>query len=346
MAPGDAPAPAERGWAGVIVGLVAFLILPSWFRWMAPVTGSLLLLLPALGTMMVLGWWAGGGAVIAVLWVGVGVAAVMIPAPHGAFDLLQRGWAVLVAASFGVACITSTTRPLVGRALIAIGMSTAVSAALLLGSTGGMERVQRVVQAEFAGRVTQMVSEVDSSFASDDWKERVKASPKLGEFGAAVRQQLQGFPEAAAQYVIVAPALLALESILAVALAWALYHRLSRARLGPPLGRIRDFRFSDHLVWGVVAGLVMVVVAPSTGIRYAGVNLLVFFGALYVLRGFGVLWWFVASSRLTVALMVLLGVLLAPVAVPAFVALALGLGVGDTWLDWRNRARPTIQSSE
>ena len=344
--PDDAPAPTERSWVGVIVALLLFLVLPPWLRWVAPVTSSLLLLLPALGAMMVVGWWAGGSVVLAAVWLGVGAAAVVLPVPHSAFDGLQRGWAVLVAASFGLACVAGRTQSLIGRALTAVGISAAVAMSLIIASPGGVGRVQRTAQAEFAGRVARMVSEVDSSFASAEWKEQAKASPRMAEFGTAVQQQLRGFPEAAAQYVLVAPALLALESIVALALAWALYHRWSRARLGPPLGRVRDFRFSDHLVWGVVLGLVMLVVPLAAGIRYAGVNLLVFFGALYAFRGFGVLWWFVAPSRLTVALMVLLGVLLAPVAVPALVALTLGLGVADTWLDWRNRARPTIQSSE
>ena len=47
--PDDAPAPTERGWVGVIVALLLFLVLPPWLRWVAPVTSSLLLLLPALG---------------------------------------------------------------------------------------------------------------------------------------------------------------------------------------------------------------------------------------------------------------------------------------------------------
>jgi hypothetical protein len=60
-----------------------------------------------------------------------------------------------------------------------------------------------------------------------------------------------------------------------------------------------------------------------------------FFGALYVLRGLGVLAWFIAERRLALAILILLAVLFTP----AVGVLALGLGLGDTWVDWRGRAR-------
>ena len=79
-----------------------------------------------------------------------------------------------------------------------------------------------------------------------------------------------------------------------------------------------------------------------------GRNLLVFFGALYAIRGFGVLSWFLAPGALAAALLVGFAMLwwpvLSPVAVLGFMLLALaafGLGLGDTWADWRSRARPT-----
>jgi hypothetical protein len=133
------------------------------------------------------------------------------------------------------------------------------------------------------------------------------------------------------------PATLALESLLALALAWSLYHRLNRARVGPPLARLRDFRFSDELVWGVVVGLVLALVPTLAPLRGAGYNLLAFFGALYALRGLGVLSWFFAPGRAAAAVLIVLGSVFLPVSLP----LALGLGLGDTWLDLRSRARPT-----
>ena len=77
-------------------------------------------------------------------------------------------------------------------------------------------------------------------------------------------------------------------------------------------------------------------------------GLLVFFGALYAIRGFGVLSWFLAPGALAAALLAGFAMMWLPmlneVAVLGFMLLTLaafGLGLGDTWADWRSRARPT-----
>ena len=148
--------------------------------------------------------------------------------------------------------------------------------------------------------------------------------------------------------VAVFPALLALQSLAALALAWATYHRLSRARLGAPLRPLKEFRFNDQLVWGLIVGLTIVLLPTLASLRGVGRNLLVFFGALYAVRGFGVLSWFMAPGSLGVTLSVGFIMLAAPV-IQVFAALvlmflgaaALALGLGDTWADWRNRPRPT-----
>jgi hypothetical protein len=144
------------------------------------------------------------------------------------------------------------------------------------------------------------------------------------------------------------PSLLLLESLIALALAWAIYHRISRTRLGVPLGFLKDFRFNDQFVWGLIAGLTIVFVPAFHYLDGVGRNLLVFFGALYAIRGFGVLSWFLAPGALAAALLVGFAMLWWPVlnavAVLGFVLLALaafGLGLGDTWADWRSRARST-----
>ena len=72
-------------------------------------------------------------------------------------------------------------------------------------------------------------------------------------------------------------------------------------------------------------------------LRGAGINLLVFFGALYVVRGAGVLAWLLGPKRWARVLLVTVGVIAWQLLAP----FALVLGVGDTWLDWRGRTRPT-----
>jgi hypothetical protein len=111
---------------------------------------------------------------------------------------------------------------------------------------------------------------------------------------------------------------------------------LSRARLGAPLGALREFTFSDQLVWGLVAGFTILVLPAFKALMYVGLNIVIFLGALYALRGFGIFVWFLPRGRAAVtALFSIVALLLGPLAVPV----AFGLGVSDTWIDWRRRAR-------
>jgi hypothetical protein len=125
-----------------------------------------------------------------------------------------------------------------------------------------------------------------------------------------------------------------------MALAWALFHRFSRTRLGEPLGRLREFRFNDHWIWSVIVGLVVALLPALESLRPLGVNLLVFFGTLYALRGAGVLAFFLRPGRSLLGLLVGVALLLL---LRDGAAIALGLvGLGDTWADWRRRIRPAV----
>lgn len=175
--------------------------------------------------------------------------------------------------------------------------------------------------------------------------EFVKAMPQVASLPDEFDQQLKLLAETGTGLF---PSLLLLESLIALSLAWATYHRLARTRLGAPLGHLREFRFNDQLVWGLIVGLAIVFVPALDFLGLAGRNLLVFFGALYAIRGFGVLSWFLAPGALAIAGVVGFAMLFWPVlstvAVLGFMLLALaafGLGLGDTWADWRRRARPT-----
>ena len=135
------------------------------------------------------------------------------------------------------------------------------------------------------------------------------------------------------------PALVLLQSVAALAAAWALYRRVARDPEGTPLPALREFRFSDHLIWGVVAALVALVIPGISALRAVGLNLAVFFGGLYVARGMGVLAALAAvggfGGPLAVLFVLLVTLFLLPLA--AFAALA--MGVTDTWVDWRKLAR-------
>ena len=149
-----------------------------------------------------------------------------------------------------------------------------------------------------------------------------------------------------------APAMLLFESLAALGLAWSLHHRFSRTRVGPPIAPIREFRFEDQLVWGFILGLILalgprIFVAESLstpvqeGMQEVGWNLLLFFGGLYGLRGIGVMTWFLVlpGRWLGAALVAAFAIL------PPLWSFPVGIGLGDTYFDWRRRIGPSNQGS-
>jgi hypothetical protein len=210
-----------------------------------------------------------------------------------------------------------------------------------------LSQASHTVASEFARRNAETMSSMNDVIKQypEQWKDLTSKVPKLAESVAETPKELDLLSRWG---VAVFPALLALESLAALALAWATYHRLGRARLGAPLRPLRDFRFNDQLVWGLIVGLTIMLLPTLTSLRGAGKNLLVFFGALYAVRGFGVLTWFMAPGSLGITLTVGFIMLCVPLlnifALLAFIMAgiaSLALGLGDTWADWRSRARPT-----
>ena len=345
MADAASPAPTERGWGKLLLSLAAFLFLPHLppLRALLPVEETLLLLLPALAACCLVGWWAGGRFALALVWVGLAVWVLAQSAMPGSFFNLVRGWSLLLAGAFGLVCLFGAHRPFFPRALTALCL--ALGLVFVMGVRGPVTagRAGQAVQAEFTRRNAEAMTTF-RTFVGEH-PEVVQKMPQMDTVLTEFEGRLQSTSTAGKGLF---PSLLLLESLVALALAWTTYHRLSRTRLGAPLGPLKDFRFNDQLVWGLIAGLAIVFVPALDFIDGTGRNLLVFFGALYAIRGFGVLSWFLAPGALAGTLMVGFVMLWWPVlnavAVLGFMLLALaafGLGLGDTWADWRRRARPT-----
>jgi hypothetical protein len=183
---------------------------------------------------------------------------------------------------------------------------------------------------EFNRRNDQSIASLRQVSGQPGWRGMVERSPSLQRLTEESEIQLASIPKWS---TILMPALLALESLAALALGWALFHRMSSVPLGPPLGKLRDFRFNDHLVWGIAVGASVFLLQAFAEGKNAGLNLLVFFGFLYVMRGLGILSWLSKTRAMTFMLVVL-----TVFAWPLIAALAFGLGLGDTWLDLRARA--------
>jgi hypothetical protein len=339
------PAPSERGWGKLLLALAAFLFIP-WMpplRALFPVEETLLLLLPALAACCLVGWWAGGRLFLALIWVGLAAWALAQPTVPGSFYNLVRGWSLLLAGGFGLVCLLAAQRAFFSRALATLALALVLVLAMSARGPLTLRRADDAVRVELARRNAESVA-IFRTFVKEH-PEFVQAMPEMAALPDDFETQLKVTAETGLGLF---PSLLLLESMAALALAWATYHRLSRMRLGVPLGHLKDFRFNDQLVWGLIAGLAIVFVPALDFMGGTGRNLLVFFGALYAIRGFGVISWFLAPGALAVTLLVGFAMLWWPVlktvAVLGFMLLALaafGLGLGDTWADWRRRARPT-----
>jgi hypothetical protein len=342
--------PAERGWWRLLLAIAAFLLVPALpqFRALLPVEHTMILLVPALAACCLVGWWAGGRLLLAAIWVGLAVmVAVQTPTAPSVYYNLARGWSLLLAGAFGLVCLFGARRSFFPRALTALTFAFALAFGMMAFGPMSGAQVREAVGAELGRRNAETMTTMRQilSTYSGPWKRVVERVPQAGGLPAETDRQLRALSAGGVQ---VFPALLALESLCALAIAWAAYHRLGRTRLGAPLAPLKDFRFNDQLVWGLIVGLTIVFLPTLAAFRAAGSNLLVFFGALYALRGLGVLAWFLAPGALVGGLTVGLAMLLWPVlnviAVLGFMLLliaALGLGLGDTWADWRRRPRPT-----
>jgi hypothetical protein len=341
------PAAGERGWGKLLIAVLAFLIVPAipQFSALLPVDQSMLLFVPALAACTLAGWWAGGRTLLALAWVALATLVVMQPQMPDAFQNLARGWSLVLAGSFGLVCLFSARRPFFSRALIAL--TIALGLAVIMSTLGPVKSADMTaaIGDELTRRNAQTMSMLNGFIGQypKQWNDWVARVPRLGELPAQTEKHLGAL---AILGRTLYPSLLALQSLAALAIAWSVYHRLSRARLGPPLGMLRDFRFNDQLVWGLIVGLTFVFLPTLSSVRVIGRNLLVFFGALYALRGLGVLSWFMAPGTLATTASVGFAMMLVPglnvIAALGFIFLAIaafGLGLGDTWADWRSRAR-------
>jgi hypothetical protein len=351
----------RKSWRRLIVALVFFLAVPliPQLRVVFPIEQTLMLLAALMAACMVIGWRQGGRLSIAISWLLLAAALVAWPSvPQGTQSVtlarswlfsagnsympLARGWTLLLAASFGLVSLFGTAQSFISRALSALAFAAGVGFILVLLSPGGPGRIATTMTDEYARRNSESIAQLHEGANTQPWKDQVDKSPSIQRLNQLTEEELLSIPKWSA---ILAPAILALESLAAMAIAWSFYHRLRTVAIGPMLGRLRDFRFNDQLVWGVAVGASVYLLPAFTEGKTAGLNILVFFGFLYVLRGLGILG-FVSNGkvwRLVVAIVGsfifavivadTLGFLISPIF--PITALAFALGLGDTWLDWR-----------
>ena len=259
-------------------------------------------------------------------WPAVAAAAVILALsfagsrPGGVEWYVPRAWGLIAGGTFVAVTMARGTDGLLGRALAAV--AAAVAVVLLIG----------VVRPD-------AIRNLDWWVASEIRQAALIAGGILEQFRGtsdpALRDQMQGAIERWVTFQEDAyPAMVALATMACLGLAWFGLERFSGIARTP--GPVRDFRFSDHLVWLLIGGLALVVLPLGGAALRVGENAALFMGGLYLVRGLAILIWVAAAavtSGWTAALLTVSAVLLYPVVIGT----ALILGLTDTWLDLRGR---------
>jgi hypothetical protein len=220
--------------------------------------------------------------------------------------------------------------PFFTRAIFAVGLALGVGFIIALSSSSGMARFEHAAGEEFSRRVSGSIQLIEDRRSTPEWQDFATRFPTVDAAYDEGEALMRDIPNHSASLL---PALLALQSLVALGLAWAVYRRLSPISIGPALGRLTEFRFNDQLIWGVAVGATLCLLPQFEEGKNAGYNLLLFFGMLYLIRGTGVLAWMLRGRWLVVFLLSLYP--------PVYVPVTLALGLGDTWLDLRKRVKPT-----
>lgn len=264
----------------------------------------LLILIPLSALLMALGPRRG-------LWAVVGLAGAVLllqgPTTDWVFTF-SRGWALVLSGWFVVACVGMPGPGFVHRGLVAVAATAGTAALFFVLNPGSFGQLDQQIGQEFDASVQAFLG------ATAD------AAP------AAARSI---FEQAGEVQATLYPAVLALASLSGLAVAWWAHRRIVAGE-PQPLSRLREFRFTDGLVWVLIAGVALLLAPLDAAADRAGSNLLLFMGALYAVRGLAVVTVLANSlGPLLTALVVVLSAVIYP--------LAIMVGLTDTWLDLRTR---------
>jgi hypothetical protein len=263
-------------------------------------------------------------------WTAIAVAATWVAMlaleSTGIASAMLMAWGVIAAGAFTALMITRD-RPVISGAIGAACLATAGATAWtwLLGSRW---------------------QDVSLAVAHEGW-ELCRNVMEAGALSPARSEGVRVYVDAMAQGVGVAaglfPGLLFVSALPGMALAWSWYHRIATRPIGRPSRPFAAFRFDDHLIWGVVLSLTLLVLPVPEPAAELGANLAVVAASLYVVRGAAVLW--PAIGDLPSGVMVALGLLTLFILPVVLGGLCL-LGLADTWVDFRRRFTPAASGGQ
>lgn len=260
----------------------------------------------------------------------VGYALFWLLSPGDLPDQVVRAAALIATGAFTLAVLRGRA-PFMQNAVLAVAAAALgiYVLALILGiswdeTTWWVEhRMGMVARGAIAlsGLAAQSLSLGSGAFELDSWLNRVVA------FMASFY-----------------PAITALQILAGLALATALSQRLA---LNPPvaaLGKLRDFRFTEHLGWAAVVPLIVVVLPRLAAAKAAASNLLLVAGTLYAVRGLAITAFGLELIGAGGVTSWLAGAIIAFFLLPLAVGVMILLGVIDAGLDLRRRLRPRSDS--
>lgn len=136
------------------------------------------------------------------------------------------------------------------------------------------------------------------------------------------------------------PGMTVLGAIAGLLVAWSVYQRVASRPLGRPAAPFTTFRGSDHLLWGLVVPLGILISPLSDQLELVAVNALLVFATVYVIRGAAILTWFMRSrsplGSVGLWLLAIAGLFILPIAGSGLLL----LGIVDTWIDIRRHPIP------
>jgi len=109
---------------------------------------------------------------------------------------------------------------------------------------------------------------------------------------------------------------------------------------GPGFGRFARLDLPDGLVWVLIAGLAAMLLGRDRILGVVGTNLVFVTGFAFSLRGFAIESWWMDRAGLGRVARVALFAGGAVLFLPVFLVLAAGLGLFDTWFDFRRQRDP------
>ena len=254
--------------------------------------------------------------VVLTLWIAMWAAL-----PGSILDELERAAAVL-SAGIGVLILLLTPGSVSARALRATG-------AVVVGT------------ASLATAVGIRWRDVELAIVRQGTTAPAAIADLLNWFGVAPSAEnladMQAVSEGLRPLAPFFPGVIALLIFAGLCLAAMLAPRITGRAVMPLPGRFEAFRFSDHVVWTVILGLVGLLFLGASPVAGPAASLLTFGMGLYALRGSAVMAMALqAASRVSVVLLMVGALFLWPLVVGG---LAL-LGLADIWLDFRRRMAP------